>query len=101
MSDQNAPIQPPADGLPDQVAPELEAAVLDALKVNTQKCAGAADARDAADYARAVLALSQAAVILDPKLVAPQGVPADALNPPKPLIPMDKNAPSGRKVVGR
>jgi hypothetical protein len=58
------------------------------------KAAVAGAPQEAEQFGNAILRISQAVVILDPSLVAPQGVPADALHPPTPQIPMDKQAPS-------
>jgi hypothetical protein len=95
MSDQGQ-IQAQQAAMPDHPDPQLEAALFDAIRVTASKCAGSDDPREVEEFARAALALAQAAVILDPKLVAPQGVPADALHPPVPYIQKDKQAPTAR-----
>jgi hypothetical protein len=82
--------------MPDHPDPATEQALFDAIKVNVSKCVGSDDPREAQEFAHAALELAQAAVILDPKLVAPQGVPADALHPPTPYIQKDKTAPTAR-----
>lgn len=81
MSDQQQqPAPPPAPAAP--AAPgraEVEAALLRAIEMAATKSMGATDARETQEYAAAALALSQAVVILDPALVAPQGVPPQVL----------------------
>lgn len=96
-------VRPPAVEPPRTVSPAEEAARTAAivqLLAAVEKAADAASmsqgAQDASDFANAALRLSQAAVILDPNLVGPQGVPADALHPPVPRIKMDHQAPSAR-----
>lgn len=81
---------------PEPLVPAPERAeVLQALLRACRDCAvlasGAPDSREVSEAGRAALAFAQAAVILDPELVAPQGVPADALFPPKPQIPIDRS----------
>jgi hypothetical protein len=94
MSDMSQ--QAAAAQMPDHPDPATEQALFDAIKVNVSKCVGSDDPREAQEFAHAALELAQAAVILDPKLVAPQGVPADALHPPTPYIQKDKTAPTAR-----
>jgi hypothetical protein len=78
--------------MPDHPSPETERRCFDAVKINAQRAAaGEIDSRDADAFAAAALKLAQAAVILDPTLVAPQGVPPIALHPPIALIPRDQN----------
>lgn len=80
-------------------APTLDDSTEDirrSLDVANKGVQAAQDPREAKDWAAAVLSLSQSLVILDPKLVAPQGVPIDALHPPAPRsggarIPADKS----------
>lgn len=58
---------------------------------NAARTAGSVTAaQDAQDWSRAALQLAQAAVILDPNLVAPQGVPPNAIHPPLPHIQMQQ-----------
>lgn len=115
MSDQSATsattttehVRPPAVVPPRTVDPEEEAArtkaivqLLNAVTVAADGASMANGAEDKKDFAAAALQLSQAAVILDPNLVAPSGVPADALHPPVPRIQMDKQAPSAARPAG-
>lgn len=65
---------------------DVEEALLRAIQVAAEMAATADDARDMAECSRAALEFAQAVVILDPALVAPQGVPPDALHPPVPQI---------------
>ena len=51
--------------------------------------------------AAASLAIAQAVVILDPALVAPQGVPPDALQPPRAAPAKDTDTPSHSVFPGR
>lgn len=53
-----------------------------------------------AQLAESILKMAQATVILDPEIVAPQGVLPDALQPGTPRIPMDKGAPSTIHAAG-
>lgn len=104
----SAPAAPPA-GTPDPAQaqqadpmlvapsmPETEASIRRSLQVANAGVQASNDPREAKEWAAAVLALSQSLVILDPKLVAPQGVPIDAIHPPAPRsnaakIPTDKS----------
>lgn len=74
---------------------EVEQTLYRAIKRSAEDAAAAQDPREVRELAQAALAFSQAAVILDPSLVAPQGVPADALHPPQPTprpqIPQDRS----------
>lgn len=45
--------------------------------------AGSSDPEERSKLAQAALAFTQAYVALDPTVVAPQGVPPDALHPPQ------------------
>lgn len=56
--------------------------------------------REQQEAADAVLKLAQAVVILDPSVVAPGGVPPDALSPARPRIPMNTGAPSAKHNAG-
>lgn len=97
------PGEPPvaADGAPSAMvaAPSLEDTennIKRSLQVANAGVQAASDPREAKEWAAAVLSLSQSLVILDPALVAPQGVPIDALHPPAPRsgaarIPADKS----------
>lgn len=96
----NAPVADGADGQSPMVdAPDLKATQDDiqrSLDVANKGVQASKDPREAKEWAQAVLALSQSLVIVDPKLVAPQGVPIDALHPPTPRsgaarIPADKS----------
>lgn len=62
--------------------------------------AGASVPKEQQESADAALKMSQAIVILDPSVVAPGGVPPDALSPARPRIPMDKSAPSAKHNAG-
>ena len=97
------PGEPPvaADGSPGpMVAPpsmeQTEADVKRSLQVANAGLQPSSDPREAKEWAAAVLSLAQALVIMDPQLVAPQGVPIDAIHPPAPRsgaakIPTDKS----------
>lgn len=61
---------------------------------------GAEVPREKQEAADAALKLAQAIVILDPSVVAPGGVPPDALSPARPRIPMDPSAPSAKHNAG-
>lgn len=116
MSDQTAAttqtqttehVRPPAVPPARTVDPAEEAArtkaivqLLNAVQKAADGAAMANGAQDVKDFAAGALQLSQAAVILDPNLVGPQGVPADALHPPLPRIQMDKTAPSASRPAG-
>jgi hypothetical protein len=100
-------VRPPAVVPPRTVDPAEEAArtkaitqLLNAVMAAADAAAMAPGAEDKKDFATAALQMSQAAVILDPNLVAPSGVPADALHPPVPRIQMDKTAPSAAHPAG-
>lgn len=56
--------------------------------------------KEFAELGEGILKLVQSVVILDPSVVAPQGVPPDALHPPTPRVPMDKSAPSAVHNAG-
>jgi hypothetical protein len=89
------PGQPPVDE-PDRdgVAPpssetidariSLEKELLNAASKAAKGILTAQDPREAKEWAQTALALSQSIVILDPDLVAPDGVPIDAIHPPAP-----------------
>lgn len=66
----------------------------------TVTAAGATIPREMQEAADAALKLAQGIVILDPSVVAPGGVPPDALSPPRPRIPMDPGAPSAKHNAG-
>lgn len=63
---------------------QLETKLLRAANIAADGVSTAQDPREAREWAQTALALSQSIVILDPDLVAPQGVPVDALHPPAP-----------------
>lgn len=109
MSDQTAPPEaaaPEAPGMPPEIQQihHISAETQKALEQAIVRCAGVAGAAEAPaemdQAASAALKLAQALVILDPALVAPQGIPAIAMFPPKPRIPFDPAAP-GPPTVGR
>lgn len=95
------PQQPPIVPTKEQLDPEaLELQMRWATYQAAVRMAAATDPREIQECASAILQTAQATVILDPALVAPQGVPPDALSPPRPRIPMDKSAPSGKHAAG-
>lgn len=71
-------VGPPPAGAP--VEPEaVNRALWNALLSNAMKAAGANDSRAAKESAAAALDIAQAIVVLDPNLIAPQGVPPEVL----------------------
>lgn len=86
---QPAPEVPPArlvSAEEDAAREKAIAALLNAAEKAGAGGAMAQGAQDANDFGRAALSFAQAAVILDPNLVAPGGVPPNALHPPLPHI---------------
>lgn len=112
MSDQVVQSELPPEGqalqVPQQVSPappavmppdveQIDPATRAAINRAIQKACKIGTSTDVPSEAReagnAVLSLSQALVILDPALVAPQGVPANALHPPIPHIQLQPPPP--------
>lgn len=106
MADQQQPMQPPeppVSASADQINPEIEEALENAILRMAQKGAGSSDGRDAKDYAEAAVKFAQALILTNPELVAPAGIPMDAANPNGmlPFMPVDQGAGSARSVSGR
>lgn len=107
MSDQTAPPEQlapapaPQGKTPaeiDTIDPKLEEALANAIEKCAAVAAAAGTPQEMSQAADAALKLAQTMVILDPQLVAPQGIPAIAMYPPKPEIPFDKKAPGSPKL---
>lgn len=95
-----APTQLPGMDAIDALDPNLKEAIAQAIQSCAESAAGAPTPAEQNQAADAALKLAQALVILDPQLVAPQGIPAMAMYPPKPEIQFDKSAPSAPRVGG-
>lgn len=106
----NPPLQVPQEATPapPPVMPieveQIDPKTRDAINGFIQKACKQGTATDVPteirEAASAVLALSQALVILDPTLVAPQGVPPNALHPPLPHIQVQHETPPPPAAAG-
>lgn len=104
MSDQQTPPEaPPADPQNDPnekinplIETELEAAIIRCGRMGQ----GDANAQEVKDWAQAAMQFAQALIICNPKLVAPDGIPIDAVHPPRALAKVNPDALTGQVVSG-
>jgi hypothetical protein len=92
---------PPAPMLPAPSRMEVEAGLLRAINTCSVKAAGADDAREIQEYAASALNFSQALVILDPNVIAPQGVPPHILAASMPQPPEPTPSAQGESGGGQ
>lgn len=88
-----APAVPLAPGV-EQIDPAVKEALMNAIRLCAASAAAADAPADKREAGNAALSFAQALVIIDPQLVAPQGVPPNALHPPLPHIQTQVTPPA-------